>query len=186
VQPKSIAPAQQEAELQALVQKFRHAIAELQERYDLLLEQSSIHAVHIPRDATPEQILRISMVNAEMSARREAERAGIENALAVMRSVLLEKEGELERIQQNFSAEARVTIGLEQMQQSAKRINHFATQLESELINLQAIAQRITPDCQTLYGKPPLTLNSSDMVKAIPYVVSMDQTFLIVRIHDAR
>lgn len=92
----------QSSDLITEIEAFRQAIRELEEHYATLQAQSAVHAVHIPHNGTPEQILRAAMLEAELAAQRQAEQAGTIKAMQIMRSVLEQKQLQLEILSESL------------------------------------------------------------------------------------
>lgn len=173
-----------ETELKAEIEQFKIAIAELEERYENLLEQSAIKAVRVPTTGSPEEILRAAMLAAETAARRETEQAGIQQAISAMKEAVAEKEWQLDQLLDQVSTKERAKAGLAQLHAIAEQVNQLSTLLETEIQNLQTVSQQISDDCHTAFGYYPL-LFDAEVIKLLPYVVKADQGYTVVAIDEA-
>jgi hypothetical protein len=161
------------------MQKLHAEILALQNHIEALKaerKQISIQKA-LPSDESPEAIALAVRRQARENAENWAELKGIEDAIVLLESKLIQKQREFDKWQQRSPIELQVEAGREQAHIHAARINQLAQELAEEVKALKAIADEISPNYWQVYYKPFITGFKSI---SVPYVRSDGEVWTIL------
>jgi DNA repair exonuclease SbcCD ATPase subunit len=139
-------------------------------------QQISIAAA-APVGDSPQAIADAYRRHARETAQVSAEVKGIDDAIAALSDRLSQKQQQSGNLQKMSPMEQQVEEGRTLARGHAKRINELAAELASEVKELKAIADRISPSYWQVYYKPFITGFKSI---SVPYVRSDGDVWTIV------
>lgn len=139
-------------------------------------QQISIAAA-APIGDSPQAIADAYRRHARETAQVSAEVKGIDDAIAALKAQLSQKQQQSGNLRKMSSMEQQVEEGRTLARGHAERINVLATELASEVKELKAIADQISPSYWQVYYKPFITGFKSI---SVPYVRSDGDVWTIV------